>query len=75
MDLKKAFGKALRDFRGTEGMSQEALAFEADLDRTYISLLERGIRQPSLGTIFSLSKALSCKASDLVAATEKLQKR
>ena len=75
MDLKKAFGRALREFREAKDLSQEALAFEADLDRTYISLLERGIRQPSLGTVFSLAQALSCKAVDLVATVEKYQKR
>ena len=38
------------------------------LDRTFISLLERGHRQPSLGTLFNLSKALSMKPEDFVRA-------
>ncbi len=75
MDIKRAFAKALKELRQAKGLSQEALALEADLDRTYISLLERGLRQPSLTTIFLLAKVLSCKPSELVARVENLHKR
>lgn len=46
-------------------MSQEALAALADLDRTYISLLERGKRNPSLICVVSLARALGVDASEL----------
>jgi len=59
--LAKAFGKVLRSRRVAAGLTQEELAFASDLDRTYVSLLERGIRQPSLTTIYSVSKALGIK--------------
>lgn len=72
MNLKKAFGKTLKEIREAKDISQENLAFEADLDRTYISLLERGLRQPSLETIFSLAKALSIRPTELVSKTEQL---
>jgi transcriptional regulator with XRE-family HTH domain len=45
------------------------LALEADLDRTYISLLERGLRQPTLTTLIVLAKALGSDAPDLVSQT------
>jgi len=53
-----AFGRVLKDLRNQKNISQETLAFESDLDRTFISLLERGLRQPSLSTIFQLAQAL-----------------
>jgi transcriptional regulator with XRE-family HTH domain len=54
----KAFGEALRKLRKTSSRTQEALAFDAKLDRTYISLLELGQRSPTLDTIMALCKAL-----------------
>jgi len=67
---EKAFGVVLREVRQSRGLSQEALAHESGLDRTYISLLERGERQPTLKTILSLARALNVSASGLVAKTE-----
>jgi transcriptional regulator with XRE-family HTH domain len=65
-----AFGLVLRDIRKLRGMSQEALALEADLQRNYISLIERGINQPTISTIFKLATALGVKPSVIVARTE-----
>jgi transcriptional regulator with XRE-family HTH domain len=53
------------------GLSQEELGYRADLHRTYLSMLERGVRCPSLETIAKLAKALDTKASELVAAWER----
>ena len=44
----KLFGHALRELREAREYSQEDLANESDLDRTYISMLERGIKNPTL---------------------------
>lgn len=66
MDLETAFSLALKSKRKDSGLSQEQLALAADLDRTYVSLLERGLRQPSLRTIFQLSKALSIAPEALI---------
>ncbi|MFH0196261.1 helix-turn-helix domain-containing protein [Pseudomonas sp. PsB] len=49
-----AFGRALRNLRKTANLTQEKLGFEAGLDRTYISVLERGERSPTLDTLVSL---------------------
>ncbi|MDZ7842606.1 MAG: helix-turn-helix transcriptional regulator [Gammaproteobacteria bacterium] len=69
-ELQAAFGRILRQLRVQKGLSQEALADAAELDRTYISLLERGQRQPSLTTLFALAAVLDVKPSDIV---EKLE--
>ena len=69
--LLKVFGEVLRETRLQRGISQEALALESDLDRTFISMLERGLRQPSLSTLFALAAVLNCQPSKLVAQTER----
>lgn len=70
MDINKVFGQVLRDSRRGMGLSQESLAFECDLDRTFISLLERGLRQPSLKTLFKLAEALKMAPSYLIIEVE-----
>lgn len=54
-----AFGKVLRAFRHESGLSQENLAFDSGLDRTYISLLELGSPSPTLNTMVALCRALN----------------
>jgi transcriptional regulator with XRE-family HTH domain len=65
-----AFGLVLRDIRKLRGMSQEALALEADLQRNYISLIERGINQPTITTIFKLAAALKVQPSEMISKVE-----
>ena len=64
--LEKVFGEVLQDLRKKRGFSQEELGFEADCHRTYISLLERGLRNPTLATIFQLADALEVKPSEII---------
>ena len=68
------FGKVLRELREANKISQEKLAEYCDLDRTYISLLERGLRQPTITTIFKLSNALNIAPSELIQKVEILIK-
>ncbi len=70
MELSKAFGQVLRELRREANLTQEELGLEADLKRTFISLLELGQQQPTLQTIFKLSTALNIKASDLLKYVE-----
>lgn len=72
MGPEEAFGLVLRDLRRERAMSQEALALESQLDRTFISLLERGLRQPSLTTIFQLARTLGLLPEDLMAIVSKV---
>ena len=75
MDAAFAFGKVLRNMRQDAGLTQEQLGLEADLRRTYISILELGQQQPSLTTIFKLAKALNCSAQQIIANVEFEMKR
>lgn len=60
------FARNLRRARAEAGLSQEALADKAGMHRNEISLLERGEREPKIGTVARLAKALGVKSSDLL---------
>jgi len=64
-----AFGKVLATYRRSVKISQEELAFRASLDRTYPSLLERGLRQPTIGKLIAIWIALDIEPSTLVTMT------
>ncbi len=68
--LGKAFGCILRRLRQYRGLTQEKLGFESGYHRTYISILERGQKSPSLQTIFNLSKALKVEPAELIKHVE-----
>ena len=67
----KAFGLVIREMRKKRKVSQEALSEEAGLDRTFLSQLETGRKQPSLLTIFQLAAALQTNASELFVQVER----
>ena len=69
--LEKAFGSALRELRNQRALSQEALAFEAELARNYISQLELGSKSPSLRTIFKLCKVLETSPATMIEDVER----
>lgn len=68
--LDKAFGAVLRRHRRAHGLTQEELAIQIGMDRTFLSLLERGLRRPSLTTVFVLARRFDLKPSQLIAQTE-----
>jgi transcriptional regulator with XRE-family HTH domain len=68
----QAFGIVLREMRKKAGFTQEELAFEAGIERNYVSLIELGRNQPTIAVVFKLAKALDVKPSKLIANTEKL---
>jgi len=70
LTIEEAFGKAIRELRKAQGISQEQLAEASNLDRSFISLLECGRKQPSLITIFQLAKALNISASEMLSLVE-----
>ncbi|MCD9022003.1 helix-turn-helix domain-containing protein [Cohnella silvisoli] len=70
MSIEIIFGQQLRKIREENKLSQEELAFRAKLDRTYISLLERGKRRPTLNTIFALTQQLNISAAEMVRLVE-----
>lgn len=72
MSLSSEFPRLIKQLRLEKGLSQEELSGLAGLDRTYISLLERGKRSPSLITIEKLTSALGIGASELIKHLETL---
>ena len=70
----KAFGQALREIRLSREMSQEELAFECEFDRTYISLVERGVRSPTIRSLVKLAGVLKVRPSEVVLRMEALLK-
>jgi transcriptional regulator with XRE-family HTH domain len=60
----------LRTVRREVGLTQEQLALAADIDRTFVSLIERGERQPTVRVIFKLAAALHVSAARLIQMTE-----
>ena len=69
-DPVKAFGLVVRELRQSLNWSQEVLAEETGLDRTFISQLETGRKQPSLLTIFRLARSFQVESSDLLRRVE-----
>lgn len=59
-------GGNIRERRLALGLSQEALAFEAEIDRTYVSQLERGVINPSLLILWRVAKALKANIKELL---------
>ncbi len=74
-DLKTTFSKTLRDLRFQSGLSQQALADYCELERVYISKLERGLCMPSIETIFKIAEVLDMKPSEFVQYLEKMHKK
>ena len=68
-----AFGHRLRSCREALGWSQEYLAAEAGLDRTYVSGIERGVRNPSLKNIIRLAAALKVSLATLFEGIDRKQ--
>ena len=70
MEVGKTFGEVLRRARKKAGLTQEQLGHVAGVQRKYVSLLELGIHEPSLGTLLQISLALNCPANELVRQVE-----
>lgn len=73
--IAKSFGRAAKARRLQAGMSQESLALETGIERSYISRLERGLSQPSLLALLKLAKGLGCESWELLNPVEKTFRR
>lgn len=67
---KWAFGTVLRECRKGAGLSQEQMAVKAGLDRSFLSMVERGIQSPNIVVLFRIAEVLGVPASELIARTE-----
>lgn len=65
-NLSKQFGKKVREVRTGKGLSQGDVSKRLNVHRSYISGIERGVRNPSLKVIQRIAKALRVKVSDLI---------
>ena len=74
-DLRQAFAANLRRFRHAKGISQEDLAYEADVNRTYVSKLEKGVSYPGLEIIAKLANALGVEPAELLMLPPRRGKR
>lgn len=66
MDVRAVLGRNVRRYRDEKGLSQEALAFDADLHRTYVSGVERGKRNPTVLIVAKLADALGVEPCKLL---------
>ena len=67
---ERAFGDALREIRKERSVSQEQLALDSGLDRTYVSLIERGVQSPTIRSVVKLANVLGVKPSELILRME-----
>lgn len=67
----QAFGEVLRELREQRGLTQEALALDAETERSHISALERAEKGPSLATILRLAKALGVSSGEILERVER----
>jgi transcriptional regulator with XRE-family HTH domain len=68
-------GDEIRKARLAAKLTQEKLAFEADISRNYVSLLELNEKSPTVDVLFRIARALGTPASTLVARVERSRKR
>jgi transcriptional regulator with XRE-family HTH domain len=71
MDIRRLVGLNVQRLRREKGWSQEDLAFESGLHRTYVSGIERGKRNPTVVILARLAKALGTDAAELVCSRKK----
>jgi len=68
--LAIVFGEVLKELRSKAGISQEDLANECELDRSFISMLERGLRMPTIETVFKLAAPLKKAPFEIIKLVE-----
>jgi transcriptional regulator with XRE-family HTH domain len=66
MDVRQIFGKNMRRIRIAAGLSQDEIAIRMGVEQTYVSGLERGVRNPTLTTLDRAASALNVKLTDLL---------
>lgn len=66
MDIREVLARNLRLYRQARGLSQEELAHRADMDRTYVSALERCVYGATIDILDKLAVALDVEAADLL---------
>ena len=74
MDVRRRVGLNVRKYREARGLSQEAFALECEIHRTYVSGVERGIRNPTVVVLEKIAKTLGVPAARLLDEIEARKK-
>jgi len=74
VEVKRILGTVLKDARLKKKVTQAKLAEVCDLDEDYVSKIERGVRQPSISTLFVISDALNTPIAGIIAEVDKIRK-
>jgi transcriptional regulator with XRE-family HTH domain len=74
MDLREVFAINLRRLRNAKGLAQDDLAYDAEVSRSYLSQLEKGVFHASLKTIGKLADALSVEPAELLKLPDRNKK-
>ncbi|GAA0181217.1 hypothetical protein SH2C18_37780 [Clostridium sediminicola] len=74
MNIAEAFSIQLKKYRKLQNLTQESLALKSNLDRTYISLLERQKKKPTLNVVFKICNSLNVSTSDFIKEMEEYMK-
>ena len=69
-DVVLVCGEVIKAYRKKIDVSQEELAYRANLDRTFVSRVERGLRQPTIKSLLQIAQALEISASELLGKIE-----
>ncbi len=75
MEVRRRLGLNVRRHREERGLSQEELAFESGLHRTYVSGVERGVRNPTVVVVEKIAKALHVPAASLLDDRQTMARR
>ena len=73
--MAKSFAAILRKYRSEKEITQEALAEKADIASKMVSLIERGVRNPSLNVADSIAKGLGVSLAQMIKEAERIQKK
>jgi transcriptional regulator with XRE-family HTH domain len=73
MDMRKIVGRNVRRIRTARGLTQEELSHLSGFTQQYISDLERGLRNPTVVTLFELGQALGATPTDLICPSDEKQ--
>lgn len=72
LKISTAFGRAVKLRRVEIGLSQEELADKAELARSFVSGVERGVAKASIASVWKIAKAMNCNPSNIWAVAERI---
>lgn len=75
MDIRAVFARNLRRLRNESGMTQEELAFAAEMDRTYVSALERGVYSATITMVAKLAEVFKVEPSTMLEPALKVRRK